>query len=135
MTLLPARTWSHEEWTRIGTGFLGRTTDDKWDVLVDGLVAIVRRAGHVFYRAAFEPVDGGRWRIGSAWAAAADDRRDRGPGAAYAIDQYNGVMLEWLITGIVLREADEGLYRRLETVIDQGHRLVLHTTLGLRSTL
>lgn len=115
----------------------------KWDVLVDGRVAVVRRSwtGHIFYEATFEPVDGGRWWIGSA-VTGTDDRRSRSPGAAYTIDEYHGVMLEWLISGIALGEADDELQYRVEAVIEQQHpaaeglpRLILHTMLGLREIL
>jgi hypothetical protein len=140
--LLPTRTWTHEEWSRIQQGFAARDMDDKWDIVVDGRTAFVRRSwtGHIFYEATFEPVDGG-WRIGSA-VVAADERRSLSPRAAYAIDQENGVMLEWMISGILLGEPGEDLQRRLLAVLDQPHRtderlprLMLHTTLGLRSVL
>ncbi|MFD9393552.1 hypothetical protein ACFWBB_23330 [Streptomyces sp. NPDC060000] len=142
MTLLPARTWTHEQWTRIQQGFMGRDMEDKWDILIDGRIAVVRRSwtGHIFYEATFEPVDGGWW-IASA-VTGADDRRSRSPGDAYAIDEENGVMLEWMISGILLGEADEDLQYRLQTVLDQSDRsgealprLTLHTALGLRTVL
>ncbi|MET7683861.1 hypothetical protein [Streptomyces sp. NPDC005423] len=136
VTLLPTRTWTHEQWSRIRQGFLGRTMEEKWNVVVDGRTATVWRSGIVFYEVTFEPVDGGWW-IGSALTSA--DHRSRNPGEEYAIDERHGVMLEWMITGIVLGEPDGDLQYRLTTVIDQPYRtgdglpqLILHTTLGLR---
>ncbi|MFI5820603.1 hypothetical protein ACIA8I_15965 [Streptomyces rishiriensis] len=140
MTLLPTRTWTPAQWTRIQQGRLARDMSDKWDVLVDGRIAFVRRwsTGQIFYEMTFEPVDGGWW-IGSA-VMGADHRCSLGPRAAYAIDEENGVMLEWMISGILLDEPDEDLVLRLQAVLDQSHRtderlprLILHTTLGLRT--
>ncbi|WP_369192796.1 hypothetical protein [Streptomyces sp. R08] len=134
--LLPARTWTHEEWTRIRRGHEGRTMEDRWNIVVDGQVATVWRSGIVCYEATFEPVDGGWW-IGSAvtWA----DDRDRSPADVYWSDEYDGVMLEWMFSGIVLGTPDADLQRRLHTVIEPPRHmgeglpgLVLHTTLGLR---
>ncbi|MEH0467642.1 hypothetical protein ACN6K4_007591 [Streptomyces hayashii] len=140
MTLLPTRTWTPAQWTRIQQGCMARDMSDKWDVLVDGRIAFVRRVstGQIFYEMTFEPVDGGWW-IGSA-VTGADQRRSISPRAAYAIDEENGVMLEWMISGILLDEPDEDLVLRLHAVLDQPHRtderlprLILHTSLGLRT--
>ncbi|WP_333738833.1 hypothetical protein [Streptomyces sp. IBSBF 2806] len=140
MTLLPTRTWTPAQWARIQQGHIARDMSDKWDIMVGGRVAFVRRisTGQIFYEATFEPVDGGWW-IGSA-VTGADHRRSVSPRAAYAIDEENGVMLEWMISGILLDEPDEDLVLRLCAVLDQPlrtderlPRLILHTTLGLRT--
>jgi hypothetical protein len=137
VAVLPTRTWSDEQWERIKLGYEARGMDEKWNVFVEDEVAFLHRSwtGHGIFEASFSPVVGGGWRI-SAAAVESDPSRYR-----RSSDQYDRVMLELVLSGIVLGEPAVDLRAELVAVTSQASGrtdlpagLIEHSALGLRST-
>ncbi|GAA3253368.1 hypothetical protein ACFO1B_45975 [Dactylosporangium siamense] len=135
MVALPARTWSGEQWERIGLGYRSRDMDEKWNVFVEDRVVFAHRSwtGRGVYEASFEPVTGG-WRI-AAGVVESDPSRHRSTS-----DDWERVMLELVLSAIVLGEPATELRAELvaltaqkagRTDLEAG--VFLHSNLGLRS--
>ncbi|MCF0092083.1 hypothetical protein [Micromonospora sp. MH99] len=132
----PERTWSDEQWKRIALGYQARDMDEKWNVFVEDEVAFLHRSwtGNGIYEASFSPVPGGGWRI-SALVVESDPSRYR-----RRSDQYDRVMVELVLSGIVLGEPAVDLRAELVALTTQESGradlpagVVEHSALGLRS--
>ncbi|MEU4334816.1 hypothetical protein AB0F59_09340 [Micromonospora lupini] len=136
LAVLPARTWSDEQWKRITLGYQARDMDEKWNVFVEDEVAFLHRSwtGNGVYEASFSPVPGDGWRI-SGVAVESDPSRYR-----RSSDQYDRVLVEMVLSGIVLGEPAVDLRAELVALTTQraGRTdlpagVIEHSALGLRS--
>ncbi|MED7828377.1 hypothetical protein [Streptomyces chiangmaiensis] len=136
MPLLPRRIWSDEDWRRIQLGYYSRDMDEKWDVFAEDDVVFLHRSwtGNGVFEATFAPADGGGWQIAEA-VAERDPERYRSDD-----DEYDCLMLELVLSGIVLGEPAQELRRKFMELVrkrsgkaDVPPGLVQHSALGLRS--
>nr|WP_223243870.1 hypothetical protein [Streptomyces sp. CBMA156] len=130
MPLLPDRVWSDADWERIQLGYCARDMDEKWIVFTEGNVVFLHRSwtGHGIFQATFAPADGGGRRI---TAAVVERNRKRYRGD----DEYNRLMLEWLISGIVLGEPAQELKTEMGELMrkaPEGRRVSQLLSLGRR---
>ncbi|WP_369276042.1 hypothetical protein AB5J55_00970 [Streptomyces sp. R11] len=136
MSQLPQRIWSDEDWERIQRGYASRGMDEKWNVFAEDEVVFLHRSwtGHGVFAATFAPMDDGGWRITRA-AVERDPKRYRSTD-----DEYDCVMLELVISGIVLGEPAHDLRSKLVELTqrksgsdDAPAAAIQHSALGLRS--
>lgn len=129
---LPDRVWTADEWERIRQGNRAQTMDEKWDVFAEGDVVFMHRSwtGRGIYEVSFSPVaDDGR-KMTSA-VVETDPERYRRTG-----DDFDRLMLELIISGIVLGEPAEELraaFSNLHPDTTDLHRQAMqHSVLGVR---
>ena len=107
----PSRRWSDAEWTRIREGHRSSEMEDKWDAYVDDERLFFHRSwtGFGIYEAHFAP-DGNDWVITAAWVT--DDRDIY----ARSTDEYESLMLEALIAGVLLGHWPDDFQERLNNL-------------------
>lgn len=136
LAVLPARTWSDEQWKRITLGYRARDMDEKWNVFVEDEVAFLHRSwtGNGIYEASFSPVPGDGWRISTVVVESDPSRYRR------RSDQYDRLLVELVLSGIVLGEPVVDLRAELVALTTQGSGrtdlpagVIEHSALGLRS--
>lgn len=132
MPELPSRVWSEDDWNRIRLGYKARDMDEKWNVFVESRTVFLHRSwtGRGIYEASFVEADGG-WRIGAAVV-------ESEPGQFRRISaDYDRLMLELVLSGIVLGESVDELRAELAAAVPRGPDVpagvVLHSHLGVRT--
>jgi hypothetical protein len=105
----PDRIWSADEWAMIRRGHRSRDMDDKWHAFVEANRLFLHRSwtGLGVYEAEFVHVDGG-WRIRDAIVCGDRSRYRRGS------DEYESLLLEWLISRVLLGNRDDQLWQRIK---------------------
>ncbi|MEV7599471.1 hypothetical protein AB0O91_19040 [Kitasatospora sp. NPDC089797] len=136
MARLPGRVWTDAEWERIRRGYRAYDMDEKWNVFTEDDVVFLHRSwkGFGVFEATFAPVGGGGRRIVSAVVEA-------GRGGLHGSSaDYDCLMLELVLSGVVLGEPATELRRQLVEVVrqapgaaDASAGAVRHSMLGLRS--
>ncbi|MFC8723175.1 hypothetical protein [Kitasatospora sp. NPDC057198] len=111
----PERIWSDADWARIKCGLRSDGRDDRWDVLTEGDTVHVHRSwtGHQIYAATFEQLAGRGWRIAEVLVERNPERYGRAP------EEFDRVMLEMVLSGILLGERDAELYERWRAAAGQ----------------
>ncbi|MFJ9461344.1 hypothetical protein ACIRST_40530 [Kitasatospora sp. NPDC101447] len=136
MSQLPGRVWTDADWDRIRRGYRARDMDEKWNVFAEDRVVYLHRSwtGFGVFEATFAPVEGGGWRIASAVVEAG-----RGGLHGNSAD-YDCLMLELVLSGVVLGEPAVELHQQMVEVVrqasgvaDASAGVVQHSMLGLRS--
>ncbi|MGV9664460.1 hypothetical protein [Nocardia niigatensis] len=133
---LPDRVWTVSEWDRIRTGYRSRSMDEKWDIFTEGDIVFMHRSwtGHGIYEMSFSPLAGGGRKITSA-AVETDPQRYR-----RTTDDYDRVMIELIISGVVLGEPALELRAAFAAAIagsrsgntDVSQQTTQHSILGAR---
>ncbi|MFD0000542.1 hypothetical protein [Nocardia sp. NPDC127526] len=100
LSQLPDRVWTVSEWDRVRRGYRSRSMDEKWNIFTEGDIVFMHRSwtGYGIYEVSFSPLAAGGRKITSAVVETDPQRYRR------MTDDYDRVMIELIISGIVLGE-------------------------------